>query len=481
MDHSFSFTLNGTEVHVEGESPCTTLLSYLRASGLTGTKEGCAEGDCGACSVGIVDNDADGHTRLRVVNSCLMLLPAVAGRHVVTVEGLAHSGAIDTLHPVQQSLVETGGSQCGYCTPGFVMSLIEAYYRDDGEDQAAIDDQLCGNLCRCTGYRPIRDAAQIAVSTRRKNKLKGGTEPLAKLLGQPTRALSPLRYEGPGGRFERPTTLSDLLDTLAAEPEARVLAGGTDIGLEITKEFKHPKVLVSTEAVPELTELGKTAEAWHVGSAVTLSRLEEALGKDLPSLRSMLSVFGSRQIRNRATLGGNLATASPIGDLAPVLMSLDASVVLAATSGERALSLEDFITSYRRTALRSGEVVLRFVIPRGATAPDRRRLARSYKVSKRREMDISIVSAAFAVDLDPQETICYARLVYGGVAPTTARARDAEEALLNRKLDADTLRAVRPIVARAFTPISDHRGSAAYRLKLIPSLLNRFFHEEGKL
>jgi len=499
MQTAFEFTLNGKLVRVEAISPNMTLLEFLRGSGLTGTKEGCAEGDCGACSVAIIDRDANGKAAYRAVNSCLMPVCLLAGREVVSVEGIAcNSQTSDAksktqhLHPVQRTMAEGYGAQCGYCTPGFICSLFEGYYRDDLHTHDDLDDQLSGNLCRCTGYRPIRDAAMEAFSCRRRgdeSQIKTGeklgtphvvsckdefAERLKKTDPQPGAA----EYEFAGEKFFRPTSLTELFRLRKANPDAKLIAGATELGLEITKRYKKFSTLISTEAVAELTEIKATAAEWRIGGAVTLTVIKDKLGAEFPMLSDMLRVFGSRQIRNRATMGGNIVTASPIGDSAPCLLALDAQVVLASESGERTLPISEFFLAYRKTALQPNEILKTIVIPRGISVAGLTRRAAWFKVSKRREMDISTVAGAFVVDVDAQNVIRHARLGYGGVAAMPSRAKKTETALLGKAWSAETVQGVLPVLRTEFTPISDVRGTAEYRSGLITSLLEKFFAGE---
>jgi xanthine dehydrogenase small subunit len=413
--------VNGRAVSTAGVAPTTTLLAWLRANGLTGSKEGCAEGDCGACSVALVDRDAQGKTTYRAFNSCIALVPMFAGREIVTVEGLTKCGTDGKqLHPVQAAMVEHYGSQCGYCTPGFVVSMFEAYYRAGCKQPWQISDQLCGNLCRCTGYRPIRDAATAALARR-----NGGTRPPDALEARPeaglhldpfaARLLAPvhpptaLNYAAGSAKFFRPTSLPGLFTLLDTHPTAQLVAGATEIGVELNKKFKAFPLLISTEGVPELTRITKTDDVCRIGAGATLTNVEEALGGEYPSIAKMLRVFAARQIRNRATLGGNLVTASPIGDSAPVLLTLDASVVLVTAKAERTVPLADFFTAYRQTVLKPGEIMKEILLPRGGPARGLTRRADFLKVSKRRELDISIVAGAFCVDLDADGTVRKAR------------------------------------------------------------------------
>ena len=412
------FVLNGQSVRVPDCSTHLTLLEYLQRKGLTGSKEGCAEGDCGACSVAIIERDSRGRPVYRAINSCLTPLCLMAGREIVSVEGVARRGM---LHPVQQQMVACHGSQCGYCTPGFIVSLFEGYYRDDIQNNDQLDDQICGNLCRCTGYRPIRDAAIAAFAGRSSPPTSDFfTSALAKARVGPGAA----EHEFNGQRFFRPAFLLELLEAQERFPEGRLIAGATELGLHITKQFKKFPTLISVEAVRELKQIKSTDSEWHIGGAVTLTEIEEAMGKEFPALGDMLRVFGSRQIRNRATMGGNLVTASPIGDSAPVLLALDADVALASLESgpdvvpgngapgkgrsvvaERRMPIEQFFLAYRKTALLPGEVLKTIIVPRFTPQPGMTRKCEWHKVSRRREMDISIVAACFTVDLDAQGAI----------------------------------------------------------------------------
>jgi xanthine dehydrogenase molybdopterin binding subunit/xanthine dehydrogenase small subunit len=500
---SFEFTLNGERVRVAGVAATTTLLDWLRSSGRTGSKQGCAEGDCGACSVALVERDAHGQATYRAINSCIALVPMFAGREVVTVEGIGcgakckgqGAGVKDQgprtkdqgLHPVQSAMVEHFGSQCGYCTPGFVMAMFEGYYRDGVRTPAEINDQLAGNLCRCTGYRPIRDA-MTAVVAERDGMKAGESEPLdgargyedafAERLGRPVAAPGWVNYAGEGETFFRPTTLAELFELKAAHPAARLVAGATEIGVEINKKFKKFPVLISTEGISELIQIVETPQVWRIGAGVTLTAVEEKVAPEYPALAKMLRVFAARQIRNRATLGGNIATASPIGDSAPVLLALDATVVVSSATADRTVALADFFTGYRQTVLKADEVIREIVLPRGGPAAGLTRRVGCAKVSHRVELDISIVAAAFRVDVDATGIVRDARLAYGGVAERTKRAVKAEAALVGKRLDDGS---VVEALRGEFTPIDDVRSGAAYRRGLVVSLWEKFVSGETSL
>ncbi len=447
----YQFTLNGEIVTIAGVSTNVTLADWLRSTGRTGTKIGCSEGDCGACSVVICDTRANGEPTYRAINSCIAFLPTLAGRTILTVEGVA-SG--EKLHPVQTAMVDNYGSQCGYCTPGFIMALYEGYYRNDLKTKAQIADQLCGNLCRCTGYRPIRDAALQTCGQ------GSGKEELT------LKALEKIEYVHDEERFFRPETLAELLLLKAQHPDAMLVAGATELGVYANKRFTRYKTLISLEAVSDLKTIVSTPGKWDIGAAADLTQIEEALGGEFPLIDKMLWVFAARQIRNRATLGGNLVTASPIGDMAPVLLALGASVKLTSLLGERVVPLAEFFTGYRQTVLLETEIMQSISIPR-----EKGWRTESYKVSKRREMDISIVSAAFAVRLDENGCVQEARLAYGGVAATPLRAIQTERALIGQRLDFPH---ACEVLAGEFSPISDVRGSAEYRQALILGLWDKF-------
>ncbi|HEU4581347.1 MAG TPA: FAD binding domain-containing protein [Polyangiaceae bacterium] len=471
------FELNGQTVSVDDVDPHCTLLEWLRASGLTGSKEGCAEGECGACAVAFLGRDEQGRPRYEPVNSCLVSLPEVHGRSIVTVEGVSLPGG--ALHPVQEAMVRAGGSQCGYCTPGFVMSLFCEYYRPDrdGYDPEAIS----GNLCRCTGYRPIADVAR-GMGTPAAN------DPCLIPLGKGPRELPPLEYAArcsrggtphpEGRRFFRPTSTAELARILWENPGAVLLGGGTDLMVSANQRHTRHAVLVSVGAIAELCSWNVSETEITIGAALPLSQLERLVehfpwGTELGAVRQLLRLFSSRLIRNRATLGGNLATASPIGDAAPVLLALGAELTLQTGGGQRRVPLAEFFHGYRQTALAPGEwiasVHLRRPLPR---------IQRFYKVSKRVLDDISTVAAAFALELGPDGSVERLGAAYGGIAATPLRAGTLERLALGKPWRSEaTLQLLLDAVRGIGTPLSDQRGSAAYRGAMVEKLLERFHAE----
>jgi xanthine dehydrogenase small subunit len=458
------FWLNDTLIEEEGLPPTTTLLDYLRQDALlVGTKEGCAEGDCGACTVAILDEGAEGGPSWRAINSCLVLLPMVHGRRLVTVEGLASS---EGYHPVQEAMTRAMGSQCGYCTPGFVMAMFEACYREDLDAPWKLDDQICGNLCRCTGYRPIRDATREIAGLRPDDRFKAA-------VAEESELDTALGFEFAGERYASPTSMEELWDAIDARESPRFVCGATDLGLDVTKRHASYESLVFLGAIRSLREIRETADGWSIGATVALSDLEAWAEDALPIMARMLRFFGSRQIKNLATLGGNVCNASPIGDTPPVLLALGARVIVASRAGERAIPIDDFFLSYRETALAPGEILARIEIPR--PSPSARQSA--YKVSKRRELDISAVCAAVVVDVDDEGLITHARVAFGGMAATPSRAVHVEAALLGKAFDRATFEAASLAVAQDFSPIDDHRGSAWYRATVARNLVAAFYDE----
>ena len=486
MPSSFDFTLNGERRTVSGTAPTTTLLEYLRSEGLTGTKEGCAEGDCGACTVALIDEDGKGERTYRAVHACISFLPMFAEREVVSVEGV---GTREAPHPVQAAMIRAYGSQCGYCTPGFIASMLEGYYRNDlpastttpsdaARMRTELSDQLSGNLCRCTGYRPIRDAMLCARDERKVCEARGDGADLFQLrLYRAKSEIPALDYAAQGERFLRPTSLTELLEVRAALPAAMLVAGATELGVDRNKKGRELPLLVSTEGVKELRAVWREGDDVWIGGAATLTQMGEATAGALPSLDQMLTVFAARQVRNRATLAGNLVTASPIGDLAPVFLSLDARIVLTSVRGERTLPLADFFAAYRKTVLAPDEIV-RAVVVKAVPAPGLVRRARAFKVSKRRELDISIVAAAFTLDQDADGIIRHARLAFGGVAATPVRAHEAEAYLIGREWTDATLEGALAILERSFRPIDDARSGREFRGGLVGSLFEKLWRDE---
>ena len=437
----------------------TTLLDVLRERGLTGAKEGCAEGECGACTVLMVAAEGGG-SAYRAVNSCLMLAPMAAGCEIYTVEALAERGE---LCEAQKAMAAAGGSQCGYCTPGFVMSMFAEQYRP-GRAGLCETAALGGNLCRCTGYRPIRDAA-----------LSLGPAPEGAFrdrLSLPAPRMEPVNFTDGESTFARPGTLEQCFAIAAEHPEARWIAGATDMSVEANLKFRRWPYLVSLEGVAELRQFEETRDYVRIGAALPLIEIGLRWIGAPPVLREWLLLFASPPIRHRATLGGNLATASPIGDSAPLLMALDAVVHIAGARGRRAVPVASFFTGYRRTALEPGELLTAIEIPKPFASS-----IRFYKAAKRRVDDISTVAAGISMDLDAVDRVVRAVFAFGGVAAVPLRVYAAEEAALGQRWNQAAVERVQSVLERTLQPISDHRGSAEYRVEVAKSLVEKFWWE----
>ena len=450
---SIEFLLNGRAVRIDSPAPGLSLLDHLRAIGLTGSKEGCAEGECGACAVAFVGRGAtDDTSAYRVVNSCLLPLLLAAGHEVLTVEALAEGGE---LAPAQQAMADAGGSQCGYCTPGFVMSLFAEQYRP-GRQGRCDPLAMAGNLCRCTGYRPIRDAA-----------LELGPAPAGRLRNRLATSAPRLRRVQRAD-FSRPTSVDDCVSLLARTPGATLIAGSTDLGVDANLKGARWPHLVSLEAIDELRAYSETRASVRLGAAMPLADIVSCWRDAPPVIHEWLELFASPLIRNRATLGGNLATASPIGDAAPLLLALDATVHMVGPGGRSQVPLSSFFIGYRRTALPPASLILAVEIPKPLP-----RFVRFYKIAKRRLDDISTVAAAMAID-EESGTVRRARFAFGGVAATPVRVSEAEATVMHTPWNDAAVERVQDILDRTLTPIGDHRGSSAYRLEVSKSLVAKF-------
>ncbi len=471
VDRSTIRFMLGDEPHeLSHVAPTLTVLDWLRGPARrTGTKEGCNEGDCGACTVVVVRPDGDRLT-YRAVNSCIQFVGTLDGCQLLTVEDL--KGPDGELHPVQRAMVECHGSQCGFCTPGFVMSMLAMVKtHPDCPSEQVIDDSLAGNLCRCTGYAPIVRAAQQAYASVGIDHFdQREAETLARL-----RALDDGRdmtVEGDGGTFQAPATLDRFAEILVEEPTATIVAGSTDVGLWVTKQFRPLTSLVWTGRLRELDRIEESATSIEIGAGVTYARAMERLSALYPDFGEVLRRLGSVQVRNRGTIGGNIANGSPIGDSPPMLIALGATLHLRRGLVRRALPLEDFFVAYGKQDRQASEFVERVSVP---TLKAGAKL-RGYKVSKRFDQDISAVMGAFRLDLEG-DLIAEARVAFGGMAATPKRALATEAALRGQPWTETTLQAARQAMGEDFKPLSDMRASAGYRMTVAGNLLERLFVE----
>jgi xanthine dehydrogenase small subunit len=476
MRDYLSFVLNGETLQVRGLDPATTLLEYLRRERrLTGTKEGCAEGDCGACTVTVGEFDPGpgagpgSGIRYRALNACILLMPMLEGRSITTVERLR--GQDGALHAVQEAMVDAHGSQCGFCTPGFVMSLYTAWLNGPGSGAVRIDDLLAGNLCRCTGYGPIvRAARSVNDRPRPSDEVEARAAEITRLEAIAHGETAAL--DGAGSRCYAPATLDELARVCEAHPDATILSGATDVGLWITKQHRRIATFISTGRVRELQSITHHGDMLRIGAGVRWADLEETIGRHYPDLGELLRRFGSVQVRNAATVGGNIANGSPVGDGPPALIALGAKLVLRQGAARRTIPLEAYFLAHGRQDRRPGELVEAVEVP--LIGPPER--LKCYKVSKRFDQDISAVCGCFNIDV-ADGTVREARICFGGMSGTPKRTTHVEAALAGRPWTRATVLGALPGFEREFTPISDMRGSAAYRMQVAKNLLVKYFHE----
>jgi xanthine dehydrogenase small subunit len=469
-------TVNGRRRPLDGVATNATALDWLRDTGLSGSKEGCAEGECGACAMLLATPTADGGTAWTPVNACLVPVYGLNGQEIVTAEGL---GTTEALHPVQQKLAEAGGSQCGYCTPGFACSMAGEYYR---ADRAAADDTECpvhdaehgpngfdlhalsGNLCRCTGYRPIRDAAYTL-------GMPEADDALQQRLSEPAPVAVATDAIVDGARFVRPTSLAEAVGILHDEPSALLVAGSTDWGVEVNIRGSRAPFVVAIDQLDELRTLTEADEYVEIGAALPLTDVERRLAGRIPLLAQLLPQFASRLIRNRATFGGNLGTGSPIGDTPPALLALGASVVLVSADGEREVDLAEYFIGYRQSVRRKDELIKAVRIPRPLAST-----TAFHKIAKRRFDDISSVAVAFALDIEGG-TVTAARIGLGGVAATPLRAYATEDALVGKAWNVAAVKNASKILQAEGTPMSDHRASSDYRSHMLGTSLLKLYSQ----
>ncbi len=466
------FLLGFEPKNLAGLDPTCTVLDWLRDEvGLTGTKEGCAEGDCGACTVVLAE--IEGETlSYRAVNACILFLPQLDGRQLITVEHLKDESG--RLHPIQQAMIDHHASQCGFCTPGFVLSLF-ALAKDLRADAGSklrretVSDALQGNLCRCTGYRPIIDSALNAL-------VQEGDDQFDRKEGQTIDALKALDRSEPlsvacnGRTYLAPTSLDDLA-IACAENQAQLLAGATDVGLWVTKQHRDLDAIIDVTRVPELRRIEESEGFLKVGAACTYRQIHAAVGDRWPDFGELIRRIGGAQVRAAGTIGGNIANGSPIGDTMPALIALGARLVLRQGKARRAIQLEDFYLGYRETACQPGEFVAEIHIPIQEV------VFRCYKISKRADQDISAVLAAFALNLSPDQTVSKIRVAFGGMAAVPKRAVEVEKSLLGKPWTEETIIDGQAALGQSLQPISDMRASAEYRLTAAQNLLRKFFIE----
>ncbi len=481
------FVLDDEVVAIDDIDPTRTVLNYLREDlGRTGTKEGCAEGDCGACTVVLGELDGRG-VRFRAVNACIQFVPTLDGKELITVESLKRADG--ALHPVQRAMVDCHGSQCGFCTPGFVMSLFALYKSASQPSRTEVNDAIAGNLCRCTGYRPIVEAAQrmyeYGNGTRKSDENWMNCSFSSLSDKQPTRSeremierltsiqrRDTLALSSANRQYWAPARLSDLAQIRTEHPDARIVAGCTDVGLWVTKQHRDLDKVIYVGNVAELKQIAVNDTHVEIGAVATLTDAFAELVRHYPELDELFRRFASPPIRNAGTLGGNVANGSPIGDSMPALMALDTTLVLRNGGKTREVPLDAFYVAYQKTALEPGEFVERIRVPKPRSSAH----VRSYKISKRFDQDISAVCGGYRIEVD-EGIVRSARVAYGGVAAIPKRAAHCEHALVERPWTEDTVRAAMAALDRDYTPLTDMRASASYRRLVTKNLLYRFWVE----
>ena len=460
------------EIVLNGQSgylPSTTVLNYLRSlHDHKGVKEGCAEGDCGACTVVAAIPTSDKTLKYVAVNSCLVFLPWLHGKQLITVENLSEG---KNLHPVQQWMVEHYGSQCGFCTPGIVMSLFALYKGNLPADRSTAISSMSGNLCRCTGYQPILDVAMKSLQADGEDQF---TAKEADVAGYLTSLQSQsLLLKSSLQSYHKPGNLNEALAQRKNHPSALLSTGATDLALRQSKKFELLPEILDLSGLQELNCCTEEENCWKIGAGTPINDVWSRLGKSIPVLNEVFSVFASHQIRNLATIAGNIGSASPIGDLIPVFISLEAGIILKSSSGEREMPVEDFITGYRTTELKPDEIIHSFRIPKSVV----QHTIRFFKVSKRRELDISTVSMAARLEFNSNGSIDRAILAFGGMAAKTSRANSAETYLTGKQWNPETSEEAARLVAEEFNPISDARSGKEARKIMAGNLLRKLFVE----
>jgi xanthine dehydrogenase small subunit len=469
MADGIRFLLGHEPRELRDFDPTMTVLNYLRqVERRCGTKEGCAEGDCGACTV-VLGEFADGRIRYRAVNACIQFLPTIDGKQLITVEQLRDDDG--RLHPVQQALVDAHGSQCGFCTPGFVMSLFALFHERTRPDRGEINDALAGNLCRCTGYGPIVTAAERMYGSPRNDRYTAAQAATLANLGRLQNGET-ITAGGASSRYFAPTRVDELARLLSEHPTATLLAGGTDVGLWVTKQHRRLDPIIYVGNVAEMQRIDVTATHIGIGAAVTYADLHELIDHHDPDFGELIRRLGSTQIRNAGTMGGNVANGSPIGDSPPPLIALGATLVLRAAVGRREMPLEDYFIAYGKQDRRPGEFVelIRLPLPQSGWQ------FHCYKISKRFDQDITATLGAFNVKL-ANGIVEDVRIAFGGMAPTPKRALACEAALKGRPWTRATIAEGQLALRGDYTPISDMRASKAYRSLVAEKLLLKFFIE----
>ena len=466
VSDTIQFIYNNKIFKIKNPNPNQTILDFIRSDlKKTGTKEGCAEGGCGACTI-VLGELKNQRLIYKSINSCISFLPIINGKHLILIENLTSN---NKLHPIQEAMVKFHGSQCGFCTPGFVMSLFAMYKNFSKFNDETIDETLSGNLCRCTGYRPIIDAAKSLNSKSDNDHFKKDEKKIVKLLKKIKDKDIEISYEDK--KYFAPKTLSSLKKILKKNSNMKFLSGGTDLSLEVTKQRGDIKNMISLNSIKELKFIKKTKNFIEIGSGVSLYEFQNIIKSYYPDFYNILKRYGSVQIRNVGTLAGNIATASPIGDSLPLLLSLDSLIKIKTSKFIKTIPLNEFFLSYRKTKLKKGEILYSVQIP-----INEQNYFKAYKISKRFDDDISSVCASFNFSIK-KNIILKANVAYGGMSEIPKRASTIEKALTNSTFSEDTFLKVQKLISEDFSPIDDMRASKNYRVDVAKNLIMKFFYE----
>ena len=467
VSNTIQFLFENKIYKIKNPDPNKTILNYVRDDlKKTGTKEGCAEGGCGACTI-VLGELSNNRLIYKAINSCISFLPTLNGKHLILVEDLIEED--NKLHPVQEAMVKFHGSQCGFCTPGFAMSLFSMYKNYSKISNEVVEEALSGNLCRCTGYRPIIDAAKSLNNKKDQDKFKKNQNKTINLLKKINNV--DVEINNRGKIYFAPKTIVNLKKILKKYPNAKILSGGTDLSLEVTKFRKEIKTIISLNSIEKLNFIKKSKSSIEIGATTSLFDFQNFIKNYYVDFYDVLKRYGSLQIRHVGTIAGNIATASPIGDTLPLLLTLDAKVVVQGINQKKIFSINEFFISYRRTKLRKGEFIYSIKIPF-----NKDNIFKAYKISKRFDDDISSVCGSFSFSIKKNK-ITKAVIAYGGMSEIPKRASAIEKKLINSDFSENTFNKALYLIDRDFSPIDDMRASRNYRLTVAKNLLLKAFHE----
>ena len=466
VSDTIQFIYNNKIFKIKNPNPNQTILDFIRSDlKKTGTKEGCAEGGCGACTI-VLGELKNQKLIYKSINSCISFLPIINGKHLILIENL---NSDKKLHPIQEAMVKFHGSQCGFCTPGFAMSLFSMYKNYSTINNEVVDEVLSGNLCRCTGYRPIIDAAKSLNKKKDQDKFKKNQSKIINLLKKIKN--TDVEISNRGKKYFAPKTINNLKKLIKKYPNAKILSGGTDLSLEVTKLRKELKTIISLNSIEKLNFIKKSKSNIEIGATTSLFDFQNFIKKYFLDFYNILKRYGSLQIRNVGTIAGNIATASPIGDTLPLLLTLDAKVIIQGQNKKKIFPLNEFFISYRKTKLKKGEFIYSIKIP-----ISKNNVFKAYKISKRFDDDISSVCGSFSF-LIRKNKIKKAAIAYGGMSEIPKRAVETERNLINSDFSENTFNRAVYLIDRDFSPIDDMRASRNYRLSVAKNLLIKVFHE----